>query len=337
MATIACAVVAPNVTKVRAAGAGIIDYAATFNGTSYFRAPDNDAFEMVGNFTVEAWLKPASTCFTTSPATMCQFINKENSYEFGIENGILKYAITDAAGNWNWYATDTTMRQDIWQHVALVVNRSTNTITAYYNGEKNGDTTNSVQVPTTGRNSSGALTISGREANTGEKFYGDIDEVRIYSEVRSQANIRADMYTYGTANNATNLKAYYDFNGASNTVLNDAPSAASGTDLTATGTITWNDIKTVSNPTTLNNRTVVAFPRSYITSNGGWTVPSGVTRVNALVVAGGGGGGAGNDNTGWSGGGGGAGGLRTLTNSAVTPGTALTLSVGGGGHRGING
>ena len=61
VATIVCAVVAPAAAPVRAAGAGIIDYAPTFNGTSFFRAPDNDAFEMVGNFTVEAWLKPAST------------------------------------------------------------------------------------------------------------------------------------------------------------------------------------------------------------------------------------------------------------------------------------
>jgi hypothetical protein len=333
VATLACAVVAPSTTPVKASGAGIIDYAPTFNGSSFFRAPDNDAFEMAGNFTVEAWLKPASTCITT--ATMCQFINKEDSYEFGVENGILKYAITDSAGNWSWYATDTVMIAGVWQHVALAVNRSTNTITVYYNGEKNGVTTNSTQVPSVGRNSSGPLTISGRWNNTGEKFYGDIDEVRIYSEVRSQANIRTDMYTYGTTNNAANLKAYYDFNGASNTLVNDAPSATSGTDITATGTITWSDIKTVTTPATLYNRTVVAFPRSYITSNGGWTVPSGVTGVDALVVAGGGGGGAGNDNTGWSGGGGGAGGLRTLANSSVTPGTAIALAVGGGGHRGI--
>ena len=335
VATIACAVVAPGVAPVKASGAGIIDYAPTFNGSSFFRAPDNDAFEMAGNFTVEAWLKPAATCITT--ATMCQFINKEDSYEFGVENGILKYAITNSAGSWDWYATDTTMLAGVWQHVALTVNRSTNTITVYYNGEKNGDTTNSTQVPSVGRNSSGPLTISGRWNNTGEKFYGDIDEIRIYSEVRSQANIRADMYTHGTSFNSSNLKAYYDFNDASNTMVNDAPSAASGTDITATGTITWSDIKTVTTPSTLYNRTVITFPRSYITSNGGWTIPSGVTRVNALVVAGGGGGGAGVDNTGWSGGGGGAGGFRTVSNSTVTPGAAVTLAVGGGGHRGING
>ncbi|MSZ55869.1 MAG: hypothetical protein F2594_00900, partial [Actinobacteria bacterium] len=335
VATIACAVVAPNVATVEASGTGIIDYAPTFNGSSYFRAADNDAFEMVGNFTVEAWLKPAATCITGSG--ICQFINKENSYEFGVDGGVVKYAITDSAGNWAWYATDTTMIAGVWQHVALTVSRSTNTITMYYNGEKTGDTTSSTQVPTTGRNSTGSLTIGAREADASDRFYGDIDEVRIYSEVRSQANIRTDMYTHGTSFNSSNLKAYYDFNDASNTLSNDAPSAASGTALTATGSITWSDIKTVSNPTSLYGKTVVAFPRSYITSSGGWTVPSGVSRVDALVVAGGGGGGGGWGSDGWSGGGGGAGGLRTLTNSAVTPGSPLTVAVGGGGHRGING
>ena len=117
VATVACAVVAPSVSKVQASGAGIIDYAPTFNGSSFFRAPDNDAFEMAGNFTVEAWLKPAATCVTGTG--ICQFINKENSYEFGIDSGILKYAITNAAGTWDWYATDTKLQQDVWQHVAL--------------------------------------------------------------------------------------------------------------------------------------------------------------------------------------------------------------------------
>jgi len=331
VATVACAVVAPSVPKVQAAGAGIVDYGATFNGSSYFQVSDNDAFDMAGNFTVEAWLKPAAACM--SGGNMCQFVNKENSYEFGINDGLLKFAITNAAGNWDWYPTNTIFVQGVWQHIALTVNRSANTITVYYNGEKSSEVTNATQVPTTGRNSPDAFTIGARAAGT-EKFSGDIDEFRLYAEVRTQANIRTDMYTYGIANNATNLKAYYDFNDASNTLVNDAPSAASGTNLTATGTITWNDIKTVTNPTSLYNRTVITFPRSYITSNGGWTVPSGVTRIDALVVAGGGGGGAGNDSSGWSGGGGGAGGLRTVANSTVTPGVALTLAVGGGGQRG---
>ena len=57
-----------------------------------------------------------------------------------------------------------------------------------------------------------------------------------------------------------------------------------------------------------------------------WTVPAGVTSVEALVVAGGGGGG-----NGTAGGGAGAGGVVYNSALAVTPGSTYTIGVGGGG------
>ena len=58
-----------------------------------------------------------------------------------------------------------------------------------------------------------------------------------------------------------------------------------------------------------------------------WTVPLGVTAVDVLIVAGGGGGAAGD----LSAGGGGAGGFICLTAVPVTPGQALSVTVGAGG------
>jgi len=57
-----------------------------------------------------------------------------------------------------------------------------------------------------------------------------------------------------------------------------------------------------------------------------WTVPAGVTQVEALVVGGGGGGG-----NGTGGGGGGAGGVVYSSALTVTPGATLTIGVGSGG------
>ncbi len=65
-----------------------------------------------------------------------------------------------------------------------------------------------------------------------------------------------------------------------------------------------------------------------------WTVPQGVTSVSAVVV-GGGGGGAGGVSA--SGGGGGGGGLCYVTALTVTPGTQMTVDVGGGGVNGSQG
>jgi hypothetical protein len=73
---------------------------------------------------------------------------------------------------------------------------------------------------------------------------------------------------------------------------------------------------------TVGQDTVVRFNGTGTTT---WTVPSGVTEVEYLVVAGGGGGGI------PYGGGGGAGGLLSGTEYPVSPGTTVTVSVGAGG------
>ena len=66
-------------------------------------------------------------------------------------------------------------------------------------------------------------------------------------------------------------------------------------------------------------------------TNTSWTAPTGVTRVEVLVVAGGGAGGNAQVNTGTPGGGGGAGGVIYQSNYAVTPGSSYTVTVGAGG------
>ena len=67
------------------------------------------------------------------------------------------------------------------------------------------------------------------------------------------------------------------------------------------------------------------------TSSGNYTVPSGITSVEVLIVAGGGGGGASN-NTG--GGGGGAGGIKHFESYTVTPSATIAVVVGTGGAGG---
>ena len=61
-----------------------------------------------------------------------------------------------------------------------------------------------------------------------------------------------------------------------------------------------------------------------------WTVPDGVTRVDALVVGAGGGGGS------WVGGGGGGGGVRFVDDSTIAAGSTLSITVGAGGKGSIN-
>ena len=71
--------------------------------------------------------------------------------------------------------------------------------------------------------------------------------------------------------------------------------------------------------------------------SGAWTCPSGVTSVQALIVAGGGGGGAGSTGSQLGGGGGGAGGLIYDNSIPVTPGQTYAVVVGQGGIGGVTG
>jgi hypothetical protein len=96
-------------------------------------------------------------------------------------------------------------------------------------------------------------------------------------------------------------------------------------------------------PQTISPQPVQAATQVVVyNSSGTWTVPTGVTSVQVLVVAGGGGGG-GAGTIYFDGGGGGAGGVVYNASYPVTPGEVITVTVGAGGgggsgdNRGANG
>jgi hypothetical protein len=117
---------------------------------------------------------------------------------------------------------------------------------------------------------------------------------------------------------------------ASNGVISGTPTAGNGGSalvFRATDGNGGTQDKTLTIATTV----IVTF-----TSNGTWTVPSGVSSIDALVIAGGGSGSTNNTgNPNRPAGGGGAGGFRNLTSVAVgSPGTNYAITVGAGGAGG---
>jgi uncharacterized repeat protein (TIGR02543 family) len=94
----------------------------------------------------------------------------------------------------------------------------------------------------------------------------------------------------------------------------------------------WNLNTCSPSSSTSGGYTVLTFTSTTIC---GWSVPSGVTSADVLVV-GGGGGGAGNDTAslGSAGGGGGGGGAYSATAVPLTPSASVTISVGAGGAGG---
>lgn len=76
---------------------------------------------------------------------------------------------------------------------------------------------------------------------------------------------------------------------------------------------------------------------TFTSSNASWTIPTGVTRIWALVVGGGGGGGASSNATAANSGGGGGAGQPIETIFTVSGDTTLNITVGGGGAGGTAG
>ena len=103
--------------------------------------------------------------------------------------------------------------------------------------------------------------------------------------------------------------------------------SAVGTDTASTFTISAATASDTSTRTwTLNIKAPIIT--SYTSSSGSYSVPSGITAVDVLLVAGGGGGG------GRAGAGGGAGGLVYRPLFPVTPGGSVSYSIGSGGGGG---
>ena len=301
---------------------GNVDYAMTLNGTNqYATAPDSAIFDLSANFTIEAWLYPTA-------ASGC-FILKRQVYEMCLNTSGYWFGLDDNVSGWNWYPNSgVTARLNSWQHFAFV--KSGTSTTLYIDSESRWTANN---APSVLGNSTNSFAIGVQNESTGSgPFAGKIDEVRIYDDARTQAEIAADMHTYGpilTSGSATpNLVAYYDFNeGGGATILNRVSGAPSVTHLTTVGSPDWADVKTTA---TTGSDTVVTFPRSYLNAAGGWSVPDGVTAVRALLVGGGGGGGGDN------GGGGGGGGVydsSTASVSVAAGAQAITVGQGAAGVR----
>ena len=166
------------------------------------------------------------------------------------------------------------------------VDRSTNTIRIFLNGRQVYSLTNATSIPSTGRDQTSTLAIGARQGSGtyGSFLKATVDEARLYNVARNtEALAQADMNTWGPTS-TTSLDAYFDFNeGSGTTAANTSTTGTKGPDMTLANSPTWGDVKSVS---TTGPYVVTTFPRSYLTSAGGWTVPTGVTKVDSLVKIG---------------------------------------------------
>jgi hypothetical protein len=279
-----------------------------------------------GSFAIQMWVNPLVTSTDTYQALWSQSTWQSPDSRYAL------YRLTDGRVLFDMGAADTFLNARIpggtWTNVAFVVNNAN--VQIYINGELT-DQVNSYGNGT--RNAPGGTFAIGSCVSDagGNNFNGWIDEVKILSGgVPSQSSIRTMMHSYGGAG----LTAYYDFNEFMDGIVIDR--TGNGNNLAPWAANSWLSSQVTSSAivemgTAYGTQNTARFLRTYITADGGWTTPSGVTRYKALVVAGGGGGGGGPTGDHNNGGGGGAGGLRATESMQLSAASPIQVTVGHGG------
>ena len=193
-------------------------YTLDFDGsTQYVEVPFDAALNPITNITIEAWARveggsgtyrsvvtSRSTTGTTTGYTL--YAADDNTWQFWTgDNGL---------GTWDVLSSGVTVTNE-WTHIACVYD-GTNLI-IYINGEQAASSTGSYFANITRplRIGSGAT-----ETTPDYYFHGKIDEVRIWSDVRTQAEIQANMHKELTGSEG-NLVGYYQMSDGSGTSLTD--------------------------------------------------------------------------------------------------------------------
>lgn len=112
-----------------------------------------------------------------------------------------------------------------WSHVSMVVDGSNKKIKVYLNGILYGENTYTENFDPFDN------FWIGRAADGADRYFdGRIDEFRIWNDIRTETEIRQNMYReLPNTSGETNLVAYYKLNSTSGTTANDSKSSNNGT------------------------------------------------------------------------------------------------------------
>ncbi|MEM7116269.1 MAG: choice-of-anchor D domain-containing protein [Chloroflexota bacterium] len=197
--------------------------ALSFDGTNDSVTTAATATTATNNVTIEALVNRTGSDSATR-AIVYNGNASSNGYGFYLQTGTIQLL----AGGVGFIDSGVALPPGDWHHLAAVVQSGSWTI--YLNGEIIGTGSGAPTAPTT------TLSIGSNHAGT-DNFDGAIDEVRIWTVARSQAQIQANMSSRLTGGES-GLVAYYTFDqgaaGGTNTGLTELSDYAGSNDGTLT-------------------------------------------------------------------------------------------------------
>ena len=194
--------------------------ALSLDGTNdWVEIPHSDSLSLPNTFTIETWVNPAQAKTTWQPLITKEANNgEERNYGLFIRPNSLRVhaSFMDTNRNWELLNSETPLNQNEWNHLALTYDGST--LKLYVNGQLDANESTSG----TPFQSDHPVKI-GKEISVFTPFNGQIDEVRIWDEARSEAEIQ-DNSNITLEGNEAGLVGYWNFNNDSGTTATDLTS-----------------------------------------------------------------------------------------------------------------
>jgi hypothetical protein len=216
------------------ADSGPTNYAVELAG-SQFSFVDVGNVPIPSDFTLELWVKVE----TDQPAGEPVILSKEtegdpqNQFRVGLHDGHLVFIMTDATGDSGGMydggyllTTADQVATNVWLHLAIT--KADSTFVFYLNGSAQTSFTTTVPLSHTG---SDAMRLGGHDSAAPNWFHGTVDELRLWREARSKADIVADMLLpiASSRSDFASLGGYWKFDEGTGEEAADARGSWNGT------------------------------------------------------------------------------------------------------------